>query len=160
MKHVPQLRINKEFQYLGKATELVSELQRISKLNWFKSAFRVAMLGKWEYELTSKISFGTILSFWGGGIYCNLQFQDPYKNQNNPTLIISTDTRVEHYVILGLFLLFYILIGTTQVILAMLALQLLAHLWFHWIYRIQENKLIAKIQSAFELTEKKEDNMH
>ena len=154
-KYIPQLRINRTFKYSGTSKELYDFLQEMSAEKWYKGAdYSIDDLGNFEFRVKSKFSFGTIRFFnsVSAGIYCKLKMDNPNVVEKNPIVKITTGIRIEHFFIL-VILAFITLKEGISFLLPALGITLFASLWFHIMYRWQENSLIDKVVYSCRLEE-------
>jgi len=147
---LPKLKIRSQYIYPGETAQLTGELKELKDQRWYHGSYIVDMQTDWEYDIYSKFSFGGISSLLM--IRCKLQVVDKYKVKENPKILISTNIRFEHYVFLAFFA-FVQIVATESVAMffAFIAIQIMVHLWFGWIYRLQEVGLIKKVQTDFGL---------
>ena len=127
----------------------------MSRETWFKgNEYTIDDLGNFEFRAESKVSMGTIriMNMPGVGIYCKLKMDNPNVVEKNPIVTITTGIRIEHFFILAILALIVFKQGI-GFLLPALGITLFASLWFHIMYRWQENSLIDKVVYSCRLEE-------
>lgn len=108
------------------------------------------------YKISARFSVGT-LHFSGGlgGLAINALVD--LSNAENGKLQIRTKVRVEHYFIaIVLLIMIFTSVATGGFNFVHLSgvtfIMVITHLWFHLVYRVQENRLIQKVVDLLKLT--------
>ena len=148
------LRINKSFQFLGTFEALRLEMESLTD-NY--SEFTCNRLSINSFEILSIVSLGTLTV--SGGSFNPIRVQAEITKLDEATSLvnISTYVRIEHY----FFVLIFAVILMTEIYmkgpwsmsLITIGVFFIFHLWFHFIYRLQENSLIKKIVKQLGLIE-------
>ncbi|MCV9386183.1 hypothetical protein [Reichenbachiella ulvae] len=137
-------RLNSETNFNDKLNELLTETDE----------FEINKLENNLIKIISNISWGVLIVKGGGGFPINILI-DTSNVEINRTVEIRTKIRKEHFLLMGLLILFQVgAIFSNKDIwtqLFVITIVLISHFWLHFIYRVQENTLIKKVISKLEL---------
>jgi len=140
MKLTEHFHRNQTYFYPGNITELENEM---SKLTWPV----VKKIAAKKYKISPVFSFGTLLLANGIGIErINVVVSIKEIDAQRQQVCFSTKLRVEHYLVAGICLISILAaIKQNEPLLTyplILGIWILAHLFFQWIFSIQENQVI------------------
>jgi hypothetical protein len=146
------LKSREEYFFDGKAEDLraiISEYQQISR-----NGFKCKRVNRSCYLITSNVSLGVGMTegWFSNPIKAKLTIED---QKSRTKVIATTDTRIEHFIILliGLAITVGFVFSDEPWYMAFfgLGLSIIVHFWFHLIYRMQEKALISRSVESFSL---------
>jgi hypothetical protein len=145
---VKRLTINKEFVFRGGIDDLKEILKNSKDINYKAFSAR-------EIKITPSISWGTMTM---SGIRVPISVRATFTEQNPGELriILTTKIRPEHYLLVVLFT--FCILGVVfsdepdWLTIYVFGLWIICHLWFQFIYRLQENHLINKLVARLGLS--------
>lgn len=152
MNLLNKLRLSKQYTFDGTIADLVKEFEQIENL-------RVERVGHNIFKLRPFVSYGTLI-VWGLGRTVdgiNVTATLTQTNENKQRILFTTKVRPEHLFIVIIFPFFMFIIiwkeGRIEELAFVFGLWLVFHLWFQFVYRVQEKMVIEKVVDQFELTE-------
>lgn len=141
------LTLNKEFVFNGQMEEF-KEILKKSNLNY-------ETLSEREIKFTPTISWGTLT--FGGGFSIGISVRALLSDLGPDRLKINlrTSVRPEHYFLIVVFIVFFInAISDDEskgMFIYVFVIWIVCHLWFQFIYRLQENSLADKVVKRLRL---------
>lgn len=116
------------------------------------NGFKIRNINKDKYKFLANFSFGTAIAQGGPGLIDGISIYGQVLDGPNSTTIVqlSTRMRVELILILIVWIVLIILqiIGNEIPIWVSLVLFPIIFLWFGFIYRLQENSLLKKVEKT------------
>ena len=145
-----QVIIDRDYVFTGQIADFISAVQNIKKVN-------VSVFSDCEIKLSPTISWGTMTSTGGlsfiDGI--NVKVLLSKLSENSVQVNFKTSVRPEHYIIIVIFIGFGIAVSLSDepswLYVYLFGLWIIMHLWFQFIYRFQENRLVEKLVDKLEL---------
>jgi len=145
MKLFDRLKINEEFIYTGSSEEFEKDLKILENKD-----ILIQRIDEQKIKFKPTFSWGTGLS--SGGIQIaegiNVIALTKQINEKLLKLNLTIKIRFEHYFIAIFYILFIVIMIVQKekiwVYFFLLGLWIIFHLWFHWVYRIQERAVIKK----------------
>lgn len=150
MNPTKRLTIGKKFVFEGNRASL-DEILRTSDLNY-------STVTESEVVFYPTVSFGTLTAGGLGSRISVTALLTPF-GEDRTSIHLRTDVRPEHYLIVVTFMIILVTTsladdpGTTSP--CIFATWPVCHVWFQFIYRLQENHLVENIKSKLRLSEKK-----
>jgi hypothetical protein len=147
-KIIQQITINKEYIFNGERDNLITTLKNVDGMN-------VKSINNQEFKVYANISWGTLV-FSGGGSIDGINIRGTILDidSQKAKVILKTRIRPEHYflIVIFVFIMFTLTNESLKTYLYLSGIWIICHLWFQFIYRIQENQLIGKVIDKLKLT--------
>ena len=150
MRILNKLKLNRSYYFHGELTELE---QRISEI----STDLVSKKSDTEYKFYSRTSLGVLIVKSAPGLVdaINVKAEITSINANKHLIKFSSSIRIEHLFFVFLFsIIIYAIYASDQPIktlLFVIALWPVFHLWFQFIFRVQEKGLVEDVAKIIKL---------
>ena len=149
-KIIKLLKIEKEYAFSGTLVDFNEKVRTFKSIN-------VELLSENEIKFSSQLSLGTMIS--NTGLFAtediNIRATISEFDAERLRIKLSSKIRFEHYVIAFMFILFLVFSIVEKesiwLIPSLLALWIIFHSWFQYIYRSQENQIIQTVVSKLNL---------
>ena len=143
------LTINKEFIFIGKIDDLIATLKSSTHIDY-------ELLSEREIKFRPTISWGTMTGQIRLVEGINVRAYVAILDSDRLKIFLQTKVRPEHYFLIVMFIIFFIAIAFSDeskwALLYVIGLWIICHIWFQFIYRVQENYLVDKIVKKLRLT--------
>jgi hypothetical protein len=143
------LTINKEFVFLGKIDDLKTTLTSSKDIDY-------ELLSEREIKFRPTISWGTMTGQIRLVEGIHVRAYVAVLDSDRLKIFLQTKVRPEHYFLVVMFIIFLIAISFSDeskwALLYVSGLWIICHVWFQFIYRLQENRLVGKIVKKLSLT--------
>jgi hypothetical protein len=143
-------KIEKEYAFSGTLVDFNEKVRTFKSIN-------VELLSENEIKFSSQLSLGTMIS--NIGLFAtediNIKATISEFDAERLRIKLSSKVRFEHYFIAFMFILFLVFSilekESIWLIPSLLALWIIFHSWFQYIYRSQENQIIHTVVSKLNL---------
>ena len=143
-------KIEKEYAFSGTLVDFNEKVRTFKSIN-------VELLSENEIKFSSQLSLGTMIS--NIGLFAtediNIRATISEFDAERLRIKLSSKVRFEHYFIAFMFILFLVFSilekESIWLIPSLLALWIIFHSWFQYIYRSQENQIIHTVVSKLNL---------
>ena len=151
MRKIKKLfKIEKEYAFSGTLVDFNEKVRTFKSIN-------VELLSENEIKFSSQLSLGTMIS--NIGLFAtediNIRATISEFDAERLRIKLSSKVRFEHYFIAFMFILFLVFSIVEKesiwLIPSLLALWIIFHSWFQYIYRSQENQIIHTVVSKLNL---------